>query len=102
MNSTKAAKTADLRWKEANERSLELCTELNAGPLGIETHGVCDPECQTRGKETVAAVEAEVQGYRRGHYRSVRTPESEHARWQGYCREHREILRELEDVDSGE
>ncbi len=41
-----------------------------------------------------------MEGYWRGYYRAHEKCNREYAKWQGYCRQQRSLLRELEDLDS--
>ncbi|MDP9351787.1 MAG: hypothetical protein M3P51_09655 [Chloroflexota bacterium] len=101
-NSIRASKTSSHRWKRAKVHSREAYSELNDRLFAMEAEGL--PPCEYRAwkKDLVAAVEAEMEGYWRGYYRSVGTCNSEYAKWERYCREQRDLLRALEDLKSGE
>ncbi len=102
LASLRAHKTSDRRWKRAKARSREAYSELNRELSDLEAKGAPEREYRARERELVDAVEAEMEGYWRGYYRSHDTCNSEYAKWQAYCREQREILRELEDLKAGE
>ncbi len=101
-NSIRASKTSSHRWKRAKARSREAYSELNDHLFAMEAEGLPPCEYRAQKKDLVAAVEAEMEGYWRGYYRSVGTCNSEYAKWERYCREQRDLLRALEDLKSGE
>ncbi len=102
LASIRAQKTSDRRWKSAKERSRELHSELNRQLSDLESHGVSEREYRARKKELVDAVEAEMEGHRRGYYRSHDSCNREYAKWERYRREQRELLRVLEDLAASE
>ena len=101
LASLRAGKTSDRRWKKAKARSREAYSELNEKLFALEPQGLSQHEYWTRKKELVAAVEAEMDGYWRGYYRSHDTCNRAYAKWGRYCRDQREMLRELEDLKAG-
>ncbi len=102
LASIRAQKTSDRQWKSAKERSRELHSELNRQLSDLESHGVSEREYRARKKELVDAVEAEMEGHRRGYYRSHDSCNREYAKWERYRREQRELLRVLEDLAASE
>ena len=102
LASLRAGKTSDRRWKKAKARSREAYSELNEKVFALEPQGLSEHEYRARKKELVAAVEAEMEGHWRGYYRAFNTCNREYAKWQRYCREQQEILRELEDLKASE
>ncbi len=102
LASLRAQKTSDRRWKRAKARSREAYSELNRELADLEAKGASEREYRTQKRVLVSAVEAEMETYWRGYYRSHDTCNREYAKWERYCREQREILRVLEDLKSGE
>ncbi len=102
LASLRAQKTSDRRWKRAKARSRELYSELNDRLLRMEAARMPERECRARKRELVDAVEAEMEGHWRGYYRAFDSCNREYAKWERYCQEQREILRELEDLKAGE
>ncbi len=102
LASLRAHKTSSRRWKRAKARSREAYSELNDRLSELEARGVPDWEYRTRKRELVAAVETEMEGHWRGYYRAFNTCNREYAKWEQYCQNQREILRELEDLKAGE
>ncbi|MDP9380422.1 MAG: hypothetical protein M3Q29_09775, partial [Chloroflexota bacterium] len=102
LASLRAGKASDRRWKKAKARSREAYSELNEKLFVLEPQGLSEREYRTRKKELVAAVEAEMEGHWQSYYRAHDTCNREYTKWERYCREQREILRELEDLKAGE
>ncbi len=70
--------------------------------FALEPQGLSEHEYRARKKELVAAVEAEMEGHWQGYYRAHDRSSREYDKWQVYCRQQREMLRELEDLKAGE
>ena len=102
LSSLRASKTSDRRWKLAKVRSSEAYAGLNQELAELEAKGASEREYRTRKRQLVAAVEAEMEGHWQSYYRAFDTCNREYAKWQRYCQEQRELLRELEDLKSGE
>ncbi len=102
LASLRAQKTSDHRWKRAKAHSRELYSELNDRLLQMEAEGMHAREYRVRKRELVGAVEAEMEGHWRDYYRSHDACNREYAKWERYCRDQREIVRELEDLKAGE
>ncbi len=102
LASLRAHKTSDRRWKRAREHSREVYSDLNGQLSGLEARGVSERKGRSRKRELVDTAEAEMEGHWRGYYRSHDTCNREYAKWERYCREQRELLRELEHLNSGE
>ncbi len=102
LASLRAQRTSDRRWKRAKTRSREAYSELNRELADLEAKGEPEREYRTQKRVLVSAVEAEMETYWRGYYRSHDTCNREYAKWERYCREQREILRVLEDLKAGE
>ncbi len=102
LASLRAHKTSGRRWKSAKTRSRELYSELNDRLFTMEAEALPLHEYRARKKEQVAEVEAEMDGHWRGYYRAHEICNREYAKWQRYCQEQRELLRELEDLKASE
>ncbi|MDP9350017.1 MAG: hypothetical protein M3P51_00505, partial [Chloroflexota bacterium] len=102
LASIRASKTADRRWRWAKARSKELYAELNLRLFAMEGEGLSPYEYRTQSKELVSVVEAEMDAYWQSYYRAHDRCNSEYAKWERYCRERRETLRALEDLNSAE
>ncbi|MDP9350136.1 MAG: hypothetical protein M3P51_01120, partial [Chloroflexota bacterium] len=102
MASARAGKTADQRWKKAKARSREAYKKLNERLFELETEGMSDREYRSGMKELLAAVEEEMEGYWQNYYRAHDRNSREYERWQRYCREQCDLLREIEDLKAGE
>ena len=102
LASLRAQKTSNRRWKVAKARSREAYSELNRELADLEAKGASEREYRTRRRELVEAVEAEMERHWRGYYRSHDTCNREYAKWEHYCRDHQEILRELDALKAGE
>ncbi len=102
LASARASKTSSRRWKRAKARSREAYTELNNRLFSLEAQGVPEREYHARRKELVAEVEREMGDYWQSYYRAHDRCSREYDKWQRYCREQRELLRELEDLEAGE
>ncbi len=59
-------------------------------------------EYRARRKDLVAAVEAEMDDHWQSYYRAYDRCSREYDKWQRYCQEQRELLRELEDLKASE
>ena len=102
LSSLWAQETSERRWKVAKEQSREAYADLNRELADLEAQGASEREYRARRKHLVAAVEAEMEGSWRGYYRSHHTCNREYAKRERYCRQQREIFRELEDLKAGE
>ncbi len=102
LASLRAGKTSDRRRKKAKARSRDAYSGLNRELADLEAKGEPEREYRARKRELVDAVEAEMDGHWQSYYRSHDTCNREYAKWERYCQEQREILRELEDLKAGE
>lgn len=102
LTSSKASKTSSRRWKKAKARSREAYTELNDHLFAMEAQNVPEREYRSRAKELEDAVKSEMESYWQSYYRAHDRCNREYAKWERYCQEQREILRELENLNAGE
>ncbi len=68
----------------------------------LEAEGVSEREYRVRRKDLMAAVEQGMEVHWQGYYKAHDTCNRDYAKWERYCQEQREILRELEDLKASQ
>jgi len=97
-----ASKRRERLRKEYKSRSDELYRELGLYQATLELQGMADYVLRRQIKERQAAVEAELEPIRAKEWRAYEQCNSEFRKQERYCKEQRDVLRALEDLEAKE
>lgn len=97
-----ASKLHRKRCQQTKERADVLYRDLNDHQMEMEQQGVEYWLLKKTIKEEKAVVDAEIEEYRQRQWNAYHTSNKEFAKCEKYCREQRELLRVLEDLDQQE
>ncbi|HEU5378701.1 MAG TPA: hypothetical protein VFV38_25040 [Ktedonobacteraceae bacterium] len=97
-----ASKLYAKRCKLTKERATELYYALNNHQIEMEQQGVADFLLRKTIKEEKTVADAEIEEYRQRQWKAYHTSNKEFAKCEKYCREQRELLRALEDLEQQE
>jgi hypothetical protein len=97
-----ASKLYRKRCQQTKERADALYRVLNDHQMEMERQGVEHWLRRQTIKEEKAVADAEIEEYRQRQWKAYHTSNKEFAKCEKYCREQRELLRALEDLDQQE
>jgi hypothetical protein len=97
-----ASKLYTKRCKLTKERADALYRDLNHHQMEMERQGVEHWLLKKTIKEEKASADAEIEEYQQRQWKAFHTSNKEFAKCEKYCREQRELLRALEDLDQQE
>jgi hypothetical protein len=97
-----ASKLYTKRCKLTKERADALYRVLNDHQMEMERQGVEYWRLKKTIKEEKASADAEIEEYQQRQWKAFHTSNKEFTKCEKYCREQREILRVLEDLDQQE
>jgi hypothetical protein len=97
-----ASKLYAKRCKLTKERATELYYALNNHQIEMERQGVERWLLRKTIKEEKTVADAEIEEYRQRQWKAYHTSNKEFAKCEKYCREQRELLRALEDLEQQE
>jgi hypothetical protein len=97
-----ASKLHRKRSQETKERADALYRDLNHHQMEMERQGVEYGLLKKTIKEEKAVADAEIEEYRQRQWKAYHTSNKEFDKCERYCREQRELLRSLEDLDQQE
>jgi hypothetical protein len=99
---TQASKRQERLRKEYKSRSDELYRELGLYQTTLELQGVADYVLRRQIKERQAVIEAELAPIRAKEWRAYEQCNTEFRKQERYCKEQRDVLRALEDLEAKE
>jgi hypothetical protein len=99
---TQASKRRERLRKEYKSRSDELYRELGLYQTTLELQGMADYILQRQIKERQAVIEAELEPLRGKEWRASEQCNNEFRKQERYCKEQRDVLRALEDLEAKE
>jgi chromosome segregation ATPase len=88
--------------KEYKRRADELYRELGSYQSALELQGVADYVLRREIKERKAVIDAELEQIRAKEWRAYEQCNNEFRKQERYCKEQRDVLRALEDLDAKE
>jgi hypothetical protein len=97
-----ASKLYRKRCQLTKERADALYRVLNAHQMELVRQGVDHWQVRQTIKEEQARADAEIEEYQQRQWKAYHTSNKEFAKCEKYCREQRELLRALEDLDQQE
>jgi hypothetical protein len=97
-----ASKRHDRLYKEHKHRANELYRELGLYQSTLELQGVADHGLRREIKERKAVIDAELEQIRAKEWRAYEQCNTEYRKQERYCKEQRDVLRALEDLDATE
>ena len=97
-----ASKLHQKRSQQTKERADALYRDLNHHQMEMERQGVEYGLLKKTIKEEKAVADAEIEEYRQRQWKAYHTSNKEFDKCERYCREQRELLRSLEDLDQQE
>jgi hypothetical protein len=97
-----ASKRRERLRKEHKSRSDELYRELGLYQSTLELQGVADYVLRQQIKERKALIDAELEQIRAKEWRAYEQCNKEFRKQERYCKEQREVLRALEDLEATE
>ncbi len=97
-----ASKLYRKRCEQTKERADALYRVLNNHQMEMERQGVEYWLLKKTIKEEKAVADAEIEEYQQRQWKAYHTSNKEFAKCEKYCREQRELLRALEDLDQQE
>jgi hypothetical protein len=99
---TQASKRRERLRKEYKSRSDGLYRELGLYQTTLELQGVADYVLRRQIKERQAVIEAELEPIRAKEWRAYEQCNNEFRKQERYCKEQRDVLRALEDLEAKE
>ena len=97
-----ASKLHRKRYALTRERANALYRELGAQQRELESQDLDQREFKAKMKELKAKADAEIEEYQQRQWKAYHTSNAEFSKCEKYCREQRELLRELEDLEKQE
>jgi len=97
-----ASKRRERLRKEYKSRSDELYRELGLYQTTLELQGMADYVLRRQIKERQAVIEAELEPIRAKEWRAFEQCNTEFRKQERYCKEQRDVLRALEDLEAKE
>jgi hypothetical protein len=97
-----ASKLHQKRCQQTKERADALYRNLNNHQMEMEQQGIEHWLLRKTIKEEKARADAEIEEYQQRQWKAYHTSNKEFAKCEKYCREQRELLRTLEDLDQQE
>ena len=97
-----ASKLYTKRCKLTKERANELYRDLYKQQRELEQQGIESWQAKKTLKEEKAKADAVIEEYQQRQWKAFRTSNREFTKCEKYCREQRELLRTLEDLDQQE
>jgi hypothetical protein len=97
-----ASKLYRKRCQQTKERADALYRVLNDHQREMERQGVEHWLVKKTIKEEKAKADAEIEEYQQRQWKAYHTSNKEFAKCEKYCREQRELLRALEDLEQQE
>ena len=97
-----ASKRRERLRKEYKSRSDELYRELGLYQTTLELQGMADYVLRRHIKERQAVIEAELEPIRAKEWRAFEQCNTEFRKQERYCKEQRDVLRALEDLEAKE
>ena len=97
-----ASKLYRKRCQQTKERADALYRILNDHQMEMKRQGVEHWQRRLTSKEEKAVADAEIEEYQQRQWKAYHTSNKEFAKCEKYCREQRELLRVLEDLDQQE
>jgi hypothetical protein len=97
-----ASKLHRKRYTATRERADALYRELGAQQRELESQDLDQREFKARMKDLKAKADAEIEEYQQRQWKAYNTCNAEFQKCEKYCREQRELLRDLEDLDKQE
>jgi len=97
-----ASKRRERLRKEYKSRSDELYRELGLYQTTLELQGLADYVLRRQIKERQAVIEAELEPIRAKEWRAYEQCNNEFRKQERYCKEQRDVLRALEDLEAKE
>ena len=97
-----ASKLYTKRCKLTKERADALYRDLYKHQRELERQGVADFHLRKTIKEEQARADAEIEDYQQRQWKAFHTSNKEFAKCEKYCREQRELLRVIEDLEQQE
>ncbi len=97
-----ASKRRERLRKEYKSRSDELYRELGLYQTTLELQGMADYVLRRQIKERQAVIEAELEPIRAKEWRAYEQCNTEFRKQERYCKEQRDVLRALEDLEAKE